>query len=35
VAELTEGSSRRANTALLLNNAAVGGMIAVALTQVT
>ena len=31
VAELTEGVSRRANTALLVNNARVGGLIAAAL----
>ncbi len=35
VAELTEGASRRANTSLLLNNAAVAGEIAVALKQVS
>jgi pseudouridine-5'-phosphate glycosidase len=33
VAELTEGESRRANVSLLLNNARVGGEIALALSQ--
>jgi hypothetical protein len=31
VAELTGGESRRANTSLLINNARVGGQLAVAL----
>ncbi|MCX6954408.1 MAG: pseudouridine-5'-phosphate glycosidase [Verrucomicrobia bacterium] len=34
VAELTGGESRRANTSLLINNARVGGQLAVALGQV-
>ena len=34
VAELTEGESRRANTALLVNNARVAAQIALALTRV-
>lgn len=33
VSELTEGESRRANVALLVNNARVGGLIAAALSQ--
>jgi pseudouridine-5'-phosphate glycosidase len=33
VSELTEGESRRANVALLVNNARTGGLIAVALSK--
>ena len=35
VAELTDGESRSANTALLVNNARVAARIALALTQVS
>jgi pseudouridine-5'-phosphate glycosidase len=34
VSELTEGRSRRANVALLVNNARIGGQIAAALRQI-
>jgi pseudouridylate synthase len=33
VAELTEGESRRSNVSLLVNNARVGGLIAVELSR--